>query len=61
MLAYGRKSLPLFIVIALAALPTSAINRSRHYSTGSSKRTTPPWWTNKPIHKAGYSPNRELT
>ena len=34
--------------MASAKLPTSAINRSRHCSTNSSKRTTLPWWTNWP-------------
>lgn len=34
--------------MALAKPPTNAINPSRHYSTSSSKRTTPPWLTNWP-------------
>jgi hypothetical protein len=42
MLAQGRKGLPLFMGMASAKLPASAINRSRPCSTSSSKRTTPP-------------------
>lgn len=33
MLAQGRESLPLFMGMALAILPTNGINPSRHFST----------------------------
>ncbi len=44
----GKESLPLFMGMHLATQPTSAINPSRHYSTGSSEHTTLPWLTNWP-------------
>ena len=40
MLAQGRESLPLSMGLVLAKVPTNGINPSRHFSTGSSKRTT---------------------
>jgi hypothetical protein len=42
MLSPGKEGLPLFMGMHLATLLTSAINPSRHYSTSSSKYTTPP-------------------
>ena len=54
MLAQGREGLPLFMGMALAKPLTNAIYPSRHYSTSSSKRTTPPLWTNWPSRVNPY-------
>ena len=40
--------------MALAKPLTNAIYPSRHYSTSSSKRTTPPLWTNWPSRVNPY-------
>ena len=48
------RACPRFMGMALSKPLTNAIYPSRHYSTSSSKRTTPPLWTNWPSRVNPY-------